>query len=260
VTSPNPLSFNAWVQTIASMAVVTAVETSGVYGFVDPPLQAVLPQILAYAEGRIQRDINALNSMTSNTYTLTAGQPVFPLPIGDFFTLQTLEICTTSGGSVVNAMPLLQTSKEMIQNCYSGLASANTPQYYAFYGDNFGSEQDSVMNILLGPPPNYAYTLRVTGTAKQPSLYANASAGIADTEYTYISQYLPDLLVMASMVFISAYQRNFSATSAETDMSMSYEKQYQILRVGAITDEDKRRGQASAWTSYATPTSATPTR
>jgi hypothetical protein len=260
MSSLNPLSFNAWVQTIGNLAVAGTSETSGVYSFVDAPLQQLLPQILSYAEGRIQRDLDMLSSQTSNTYTLTAGQAVFPLPVGDFLTVQTLEIVQLSGGVVVNSQPLVMVSKEFIQNCYGGMAQAGTPRYAAMYGDNFGSEEDTNTNILLGPPPNYAYSMRVTGTACAPSLYTNASNGPADSAYTYISAYYPDLLVMASMIFVSAFQRNFSATSDSPDMGQSYEKQYQALRLGAIPLENRRKQQGSGWSSYSTPTAATPTR
>jgi hypothetical protein len=261
MTAPtNPLSYNAYIQTVASMAVVTAAETSGVWAFVDAPLQAIVPQMLNYAELRIGRDLELLSSQTSNIYTLTAGSQVFSLPVDDFQTVQTLEIVTLSGGGIVNSTPLLPVSKEFIQNCYGGLFTAGQPQYFAMYGDNFGSEQDSATNIYFGPTPNYGYSLRVTGTQLTPSLYQNAQMGIADSEYTYISAYYPDMLVMASMIFISAYQRGFSATSDDPAMGMTYEKQYQALRLGAIPMENRRKGQASAWSAYGTPTSATPTR
>jgi hypothetical protein len=68
------------------------------------------------------------------------------------------------------------------------------------------------------------------------------------------------LLVIASMIYITMYQRNFSATSDSPDMGMTYEKQYQALRLGAIGEEDRRKQMGSAWSAYATPTSATPTR
>ncbi len=262
MTSPasNPLSYNQWLQQVAALAVVQATETSGVYSFADAGLATATPMILNYAELRISRDLDLLSSQTSNTYTLTAGKNVFSLPINDFLTVQTVEIVTTSGGNVVNSTTLLPVSKEFIQNCYGGLSSANTPQYYAMYGSNFGDDQDIETNILFGPPPNYAYSIRVTGTQQQPSLYQNASAGIADTGYTYISQWYPDMLIMASMIYISAYQRNFSSTSDSPDMGQTYEKQYQALRLGAIPLENRRKGQASGWSSYSTPTAATPTR
>ena len=255
-SSPNPLSYNAWVQNVAVMAVVNCAETAGVYAFTDAPLITITPQILAYAESRISRDLNFLSSMTSNAYTLTAFQQVFPLTPTDFLTVQTIEV----GPTLQNTTPLIPVSKELIQNCYSGIFSAGQPRYFAMYGDNFGDEQDIATNILLGPQPNYAYAMRITGTQRAPSLYTNAVSGSADTEYTYISQWFPDMLMMASMVYISAFQRQFSATSDDVQMAMTYEKQYQMLRLGAIAEEDRRRQQGSGWTAYGTPTSATPTR
>jgi len=259
-TPTNPLSYNQYIQNVGVMAVAGTEESGGVNQFVDAPLQAIVPMMLNYAELRIARDLDFLASQTSNIYTLTAGAPVFSLPVNDFWTIQTLEIVTLSGGNVVNSTPLLPTSKEFIQNVYGGLASAGTPMYFAMYGDNFGDEQDSNTNILFGPPPNYAYSLRVTGTALAPSLYQNASAGPADTAYTYISSYYPDMLVLASMIYISAYQRNWSSAADDPPMAMTYEKQYQALRLGAIPMENRRKQQGSGWTSYSTPTAATPTR
>lgn len=258
--STNPLSYNQYIQNVGVMAVATTSLNAGVYQFDDAPLQTIVPQMLNYAELRIQRDLDMLSGQTSNTYTLTQGVNVFPLPVDDFLTVQTLEIVQMSGGVVVNSCPLIPVSKEFIQNCYGGLFSADTPKYFALYGDNFGDEQDSFTNILLGPVPNYAYTLRVTGTACAPSLYKNASAGTADTTYTYISAYYPDLLIMASMIYISAFQRNFSATSDDQAMPMSYEKQYQALRLGAMPLENRRKQMGSGWSSYSTPIAATPSR
>jgi hypothetical protein len=259
-TAPNPLSFNSWIQNIGVMAVALTSETAGVWSFVDAPLQTIVPQILNYAELRINRDLDLLSSQTSNIYTLTAAQNVFPLPVNDFVTVQTLEIVYLSNDIVVDSCPLLPVSKEFIQNCYGGMFSANTPKYYAMYGDNFGDEQDSVTNILLGPAPNYAYSLRVTGTAYAPSLYQSASAGSADSVYTYISAYYPDMLVLASMIYISAYQRNWSATADDSEMAQSYEKQYQALRLGAVPLENRRKAMGSGWSAYSTPIAATPTR
>jgi hypothetical protein len=257
----NPLSYNAYIQQIASMAVVTATETAGVWAFIDAPLQTIVPMILNYAELRIQRDLNLLPAQTSNTYTLTSGNPIFAIDVDDFFTITTFEILQMNGSQVVNSTPLLPVSKEFIQNCYSGLACAGTPQYYAMYGGVFGDDgSDTVSNILLGPPPNFAYPIRVTGTVKTPSLFSFAISGVADTQTTYISSYYQDMLIMASMIYISAFQRNFSATSDSPDMGQSYEKQYQALRLGAIPNEDQKNVQGSGWSAYPTPTAATPTR
>ena len=262
MTTPatNPLSFNSYVTQLGVMAVALTTSNAGVEQFVDAPLQAIVPMMLNYAELRISRDLDFQSSQTSNVYTLTAGVNVFPVPVNDFLTVQTLEIVYLSNGTVVNSCPLIPVSKEFIQNCYGGLFSANTPKYFAMYGDSFDGSQDVNTNILFGPAPNFAYSLRVTGTQREPSLYQNAVAGIADTGYTYISQWYPDMLIMASMIYVSAFQRNFGNMGDTPESGMTYEKQYQALRLGAIAEENRRKQQGSAWTAYSTPTSATPTR
>jgi hypothetical protein len=257
----NPLSYNGYIQTIAGMAVYTAAETTGVWAFIDAPPQLQVPQMLNYSELRIARDLDLLASQSSNTYTLTALSNVFSIPVDDFLTVQTVETVISNAGQVVNATPLLPVSKEFIQNVYGGLSAAGTPQYFAMYGSTFGDPgQDVNTNILLGPAPNFAYTIRVTGTARMPSLFKYAVAGVADTQFTYLSAYYPDLLVMASMIYISAFQRQFSATSDDVQMGQTYEKQYQALRLGAIAEENRRKAMGSGWTPYSTPVSATPTR
>lgn len=262
MTAPatNPLSYNAYVQNLAVMAVAITSETAGVWSFVDPDLQTILPQALNYAELRIQRDIDFLQARSSNTYTLTQGNNVLQIPVNDFFTIETLEVTQNSGATVVNSSPLVPVSKEFIQNCYAGAASADTPRYFAMIGDTFGDGADSFLNILLGPVPNYAYPVRAFGVVRLPSLAKYATNGQADTSYTWISQFLPDMLMMASMIYISAFQRNFGSTSDDPAMGQTYEKQYQALRLGAISEENRRKFNESAWSSYSTPVSATPTR
>jgi len=260
MTALNPLSFNGWVQTVGTMAVALTQNNSGVWGFIDTPLQTVAPQILSYAEGRIQRDIDALQARSSNTYTLTVGNNLLSIPVNDFLVLETLEVTQMSGSIVVNSNPLIPVSKEFIQNCYSGVFSTGMTKYYAMIGDTFGDGANTNINVLLGPPPNFAYPVRVTGVIRMPSLYQFATSGPADTSYTYISQWLPDLLLQASMIFISAYQRNFSANSDDPAMPVNYEKQYRTLLAGAIAEENRKKGLGSAYSAYSTPATATPTR
>lgn len=262
MTSPalNPLSFNAWVQAVGAMSVALTQNNSGVWGFVDAPLQTVLPQILSYSEARIQRDIDALQARSSNTYPLTVSNNLLSIPVNDFLVVETLEVTQVSNGVVVNSTPLIPVSKEFIQNCYSGVFSTGYPKYFAMYGDTFGDGANTNVNVLLGPPPNFSYPVRVTGVIRMPSLYQFASAGAADTSYTYISQWLPDLLLQASMIFISAYQRNFSANSDDPAMPVNYEKQYRTLLAGAIAEENRKKGLGSGYSAYSTPVTATPTR
>lgn len=262
MTTPatNPLSYNDYIQNIGVMAVATTTDNAGVWQFDDATLQTILPQMLNYAELRIQRDVDFLQARSSNTYTLVAGNNLFQVPINDFLMVETFEITQNNGATVVNSTPLIPVSKEFIQNCYAGVFSANKPRYFAMYGDTFGDGANTNINVLLGPTPNYAYPLRVTGVIRLSSLAQFATVGPADTSYTYISQFLPDMLVLASMIYISAFQRNWSSAADDPAMAMTYEKQYQALRLGAISEENRKKFQGSAWSSYSTPTAATPTR
>jgi hypothetical protein len=105
----------------------------------------------------------------------------------------------------------------------------------------------------LGPWPDAVYTLEIVGPYPPPTLSS------VDTT-TFISQYLPDLFLMASMIFVSGYQRNFGRQSDDPAMSQSYESQYQALLRGATVEEYRRKFQASGWTSLSPSPVATPGR
>ena len=263
----NPMSYNQYVQTIAGLAVYQCSNaatggnpSTGVYYFVDAPPQLQIPAMLNYSELRIQRDLDFLQSQGSNQYTLTQGQNILSIPVNDFFTILAMRWLQLSNGVIVDGAPLTPVSREVIQNIYGGIGSAGTPEYFALVGDTFGDGANTSLNVMLGPTPNYAYTLEVSGTIRLPSLYQFATVGVADTGYTWISTYLPDMLLMASMIYISMFQRNFGPTADTPESGMTYEKQYQALRLGAIAEENRRKQMGSAWTGYSTPTAATPTR
>ena len=114
--------------------------------------------------------------------------------------------------------------------------------------------------VAVGPYPDESYPIVVRGTQRLPSLWQYNTDPDASTLYTFISAYLPDLLLMASMIYLSGYQRNFGRQSDDPQMAVSYEQQYQALLKGASVEEARKRFAASAWTSQAPPTVATATR
>ena len=76
----------------------------------------------------------------------------------------------------------------------------------------------------------------------------------------FISTYLPDILIAASMIFIGGYQRNFSSTGADQQMPINWEQQYQTLLKGAVMEEYRKKFQSSAWGSQSPSPIATPPR
>jgi hypothetical protein len=250
MTTPatTPLTYNTYVLQLANMAVMATTTVNGVAQGVDATFNTLIPQALNYAELRIQRDLDVLPSVSSNTYTVFLGNNILQLGINDFVTVQTVSI---SANGTTNT--LLPTTKEFIQNVYGGTLTANYgfPQYFAMVGSANGDFGNIYNNILLGPTPNNSYQAVVYGTTRLPTLYQNANASQASTATTFISTYYPDLLIQASMIYVSQFQRNFGAGSNDPSMGPTYELQYQNLLKGASVEEARKQFMSSEGTSYA---------
>ncbi len=246
--STTALTYNSYVSQIATMAVVNTTTNGSLTVFSDAAMQTALPQMLNYAELRIQRDLDLLALQTTNTsYSLTAGSNTLSILTSDFVTLQNL-VLTASG------IPLLPVSNEWLQNVYSTGSTQGVPNYFAPYGGD-PSGGNTYQNFIVGPIPDQSYAMTLVGTIRAPTLYVTSGAG---TNTTFISTYLPDLLIMASMIYVSAYQRNFGRQSDDPGMAQSYESQYQILLKGAIGEEYRKKFEAFAWTSQSASPVATP--
>lgn len=251
----NALTYNDYVTAVATMAVVQVQTVSGVVVGVDDAFNVILPSMLSYSELRIQRDLDLAALLTSATYALTLGNNLLQIPVADFVTLQTVGI--VSGTSTLPCNPV---SKEYIQNVWGDSSVMGVPTDFAMYGGDQATAGNTYTNVLFGPHPDLGYTVSVTGTQRMPSLYLNATQALASTATTFISQWLPDLLLQSSLIFVSEYQRNFGMVSNDPEMPGSYEIQYQNLLKGAIVEEARKKYQASGWSSMSPALIATPSR
>lgn len=111
-------------------------------------------------------------------------------------------------------------------------------------------------NVINSTTISITLPSRISGTvlASVIGVVANGNS------VSFISEYLPDLLVMASMIYISAYQRNFGKESDDPQMAMSYESQYQLLLKSAVVEEARKKFDAAGWSSQSPATVASPTR
>ena len=236
------LTYATYVTQIATLAVVPENDTAFV---------TILPQMLTYAENRMYRDLDFLSTVTTNsTYTTTIGTPFASFALADFITLQQINVITPAGETTPNSgtrNPLLPATKEFLNLVYPSSSSAAVPEYFAMFTQN----TDNV--VLFGPWPDDTYTLELVGT------YRPASLSSVNTT-TFISTYLPDLLIMASMIYVSGYQRNFGRANDEPQMAVTYESQYKALLQGATVEEARKKFESSAWASMSPATVASPTR
>lgn len=236
---PLGLTYTTYKTQIATLAVVE--ET-------DPNFLIVLPMAIDYAELRICRDLDFLFTSAANSnYACVANNRQITIPQGTFVVTEQINIITPAGTTNPEQgtrNPLLPTTKEFLDAVYGSSASAGVPKYYAAFNDNV---------FLLGPFPNLAYQVEIVGTTRPaPLSVANPT--------TFISSYLPDLFVMASMIYITGYQRNFGKIADDPAMAVTYEQQYQTLLKGAAVEEARKKYEAAAWSSQAPAAVASPTR
>ena len=235
------LSYASYVQQLATLAVVPTTDTN---------FQIILPQAISYAELRMQRDLDFLSTQIydNTSFTTTQNQNILSIPTAAFITLQTIQVTANGVTS-----PLSPVAKEYIQNVFNSTASAGVPSVFAVYGGDSATTGNTSQNILFGPYPNAAYPLTFTGTIHASSLSASNST-------TFISTYLPDLFIAASMVYVGGYQRNFSTTGADPQMPINWEQQYQTLLKGATVEEYRKKFQSAAWGPQSPSPIATPPR
>jgi len=243
------LTYDDYVNQIATMAIIPSD---------DPNYLTIIPQMISYAEDRIQRDLDFLASQTTMVYSgaVQLGASDVGVPLSDFISIQTVQISPIVVDPQINTpyYSLLPVGKEFIQNVYgyNQVDNRGTPQYFAMNGAYSGTNP-TYWQILFGPTADNNYDLTVTGTLR----FAPISS---DNTTTFISTYLPELFIMASMIYISAYQRNFGRESDDPQMAQSYENQYQLLLKGATIEEFRKKFQSSAWAPYSPSPVATPTR
>jgi len=233
------LTYSTYKTQVATMAVVE--ETNAEF-------LIILPQAITYAENRIYRDLDLLQTSTSVTgYQLANGTRTITVPAGTLVVSEQINVITPAGTSDPDAgtrNALLPATKEFLDSVYGSSSATGLPKYFAPFNDNL---------FYVGPFSDDTYYVEIVGKQRPASL------SVSNTT-TFISDYLPDLFVMASMVYISAYQRNFGRQSDDPAMAQSYESQYQALLKGALSEEFRKKFEAAAWSSQSPSPTATPTR
>ena len=237
----------SYVSQIANMAVVSPT---------DANFLIVLPQMITYAENRMYRDLDFLVTSDALTFPLTAGlrnldlsggSNQFPFVVSEQINIITPSTETDPNSANATRNPCIPVTKEYLDQVYGSSAPANrgVPQYFVPFNDNL---------FFLGPTPDAAYTAEVVGTIRPASL---SSTNLT----TFISLYLPDLFIAASMIYVSAFQRNFSSASAnDPQMPVTWETQYKTLLQSAMVEEARKKFEGAAWSSKGPATAASPSR
>lgn len=211
-----------------------------------------LPGCIDYAEQRIYRELDLQTTRVADaTTTVSSGVRTFTLPTtspnGNFVVVEQINILTpvTATSSDGTRNPLTPVTKEYLDFAWpSATANTGVPLFMAPLNQT---------TYILGPSPDAAYYAEVIGTVRPVPLSASNSS-------TFLTQNLPDVFMAASMVFASAYQRDFGPATDDPAKGSTWESQYKNLMASANIEELRKRFMGPAWQPMTPSPVATPPR
>ena len=234
-------TYNNWVVAFANMLVIPSN---------DPNFQTYLPTCIDYCEQRLYRELDILDTVIVDTGgTLTANSRNFTLPqtYGRFVVTESFNVFSALGVTNTGRQPLTPVSREWLDAVWgneTALSSPSVPDKFAMITDQ---------TIRVGPPPDQAYQMEVVGTIRPTPLSVN-------NQTTYLTLYLPDLWMVASLINGYGYMKDFGAMTDDPNAPGSWNLQYDKLIVSANTEEQRKRYAAMAWSPKQPSPIATPPR
>jgi hypothetical protein len=218
-------NYNTYVSNLANLLVIPAA---------DANYLAAVSNIIDDAEQRMYRELDLLNTIVRQTGLLTANSRNFTLPsaAGLFVVTESMSIFDLTNTRRL----LIPTTREYIDFVYGSETSSIVPSYPEYYG----MVTDQL--VIVGPPPDAAYTAEVTGTIRPAPLSATNIT-------TYLTQFLPDLFMCESLIFGYGYMKDFGATADDPQGSVSWNQHYKDLWQSANTEEQRKRYASMGWSS-----------
>lgn len=209
----------------------TALETLAAEQSSDTNWTTILPRVIEYAEARCYRDLDILGLVTRDATTnLSANDRDFSLPTpsgGTWDTVTEINLIISSTRTPLTKVSL--PAMNMMWPSESAPTTTSVPSYYCHVTDT---------TIVVGPPLGAS-----AGTATVEVIGTITPTALSDSNTTtYLSANYPDLLIAASMIFISGYQKNYGAQMDNPQQAQSWESQYKMLLESAQREEKSKRG------------------
>lgn len=209
----------------------------------------LVPVAIDYAENRLYRELDLLATrVVDSSATLTSNQRTFNLPTttGTFLVVETINVSTPSSVAFATGTrnPLIAVTKQFLDAAYPTAASSvnGLPVYYAMQTN---------AQVVLGPVPDVAYPVEVTGTQRPLTLSASNPT-------TILTTMLPDIFTCAATLGVADYMNSIGHPIA--GMYEKLESQYQTLSRSAVVEEARKKYQSQGWTDTQPSPIATPAR
>ena len=142
-----------------------------------------IPDFIALAEARLNRELRIRPMEVRSTLTLTAGQRYFSLP-GGYLQMRNIQLNTNP------VTPLEYITPEMLDRLY-GSNTSGKPKAYSLIGDE----------IQLAPIPDSAYTLEV-------AYYEKFTPLSTDVTTNWLTENAPDVLLYGALIEAEPFIKN----------------------------------------------------
>jgi hypothetical protein len=224
------MNYSEYVASVANLMAASSTTTE---------FQTMLPNMIAYAEDRIYREIDLLATVVRDaSANCVANNRNFTLPSasGRFVTVQGVNVITPVGNAPDAGVrnQLYPVARDYLDAVWNSVSGATIPEYFAMITDQ---------TLVFGPWPDTTYTVEVIGTIQPTPLSSTNTT-------TFLTLYLSDLFIAASMVFASGYMQNYGAQADTPQMPVSWEQQYKTLFASANMVELRKRFAGLGWTSH----------
>lgn len=206
-----------------------------------PEFQTMVQGMIPYAEDRIYRELDLLNTTVVNyANSFTAGSRSFTLPTnganGIFYTVTGINVITPAGATpdAGTRNQMTAVTMDYLNAVWNSATGASVPQEFAMVNQ---------FTIVVGPWPDANYNVEVVGTIQPAPLSSTNTT-------TFLTDYLQDLFVAASMIFAAGFMRDFGAQADNPQMAQSWESQYQTLLKSAMLLELRKKWAGPGWTPF----------
>jgi hypothetical protein len=216
----------------------------------DPFFVQQLPSAIQEATNRIDRELNLLNTVVSNSsLQTTVGTQALGFGSLNINVLVNVNIITPAGQTNPNATtatrsPCVICNQSWLNMVYGSAAVQATPAYFSMF-DN--------QTILLGPAPDQVYNVELIGTQYPIPISVTVATN-------FVSLHLWDLFIAASMVFMAGAMKNFGAIADNPAQGTTWETHYETLKSSALIEDARRKFMSQGWISSQLPMQQNPPR
>jgi hypothetical protein len=226
-------------------------------------LNQILPQVISYSELRLYRNplLDFLAARTTDTTQITTrGIRSVPIPpqivvveeVSLLLPANTRPTAALGVPAGMQRVPLLRTTQPWLDLTWptESLVQAPVPfeTYYALFSEEETTVGDDPIpgasSFLIGPTVDDAYYVEVNGTFR-PAPLSEANP------QTFISIYLPDLMISTSMVWICGMQKNFGAAADDPRSALYWEAIVREQLQSSQVEEARKKSLSVGSSSYA---------